>query len=83
MINDKEFLPVNIAVVTISDTRTLENDKSGDVLDQRITEAGHLVLVREIVKDEFQMISNLFSNLIKTSITSGIVHDVSPLTLFW
>ncbi len=65
MINDKEFLPVNIAVVTISDTRTLENDKSGDLLNQRITEAGHLVLVREIVKDEFQMISNLFSNLIK------------------
>ena len=65
MINDKEFLPVNIAVVTISDSRTRENDKSGDVLNQKITEAGHLVLVREIVKDEFQMISNLFSNLIK------------------
>tara|TARA_X000000950_G_scaffold87122_1_gene109713 strand:- start:498 stop:1040 length:543 start_codon:yes stop_codon:yes gene_type:complete len=65
MINDKVFLPVNIAIVTISDSRTLENDKSGDVLNQRITEAGHLVLVREIVRDEFEMISNLFSNLIK------------------
>ena len=51
--------------MTISDSRTRENDKSGDVLNQKITEAGHLVLVREIVKDEFQMISNLFSNLIK------------------
>lgn len=41
MIYDNEFLPVNIAVVTISDSRTLENDKSGDVLNQKITEAGH------------------------------------------
>ena len=35
MINDKEFLPVNIAVVTISDSRTLENDKSGGCLKSK------------------------------------------------
>ena len=35
MINDKEFLPVNIAVVTISDTRALENDKSGRCLKSK------------------------------------------------
>ena len=65
MNNHKEFLPINVAVVTISDTRTLENDKSGDVLENRIKEAGHIVLVREIVQDDFKKISSLFSNLIK------------------
>jgi len=65
MNSHKEFLSINVAVVTISDTRTLENDKSGDVLENRIKEAGHNVLAREIVQDEFKKISSLFSNLIK------------------
>ena len=64
MTNDKEFIPINIAVVTISDTRTFENDKSGDVLQKRILDSGHLILKREIVKDEFQKISELFLDLI-------------------
>ena len=65
MNEDIKFLPINVAVVTISDTRTLENDKSGDVLEKRIKQAGHIVLAREIVQDEFKQISSLFSNLIK------------------
>ena len=65
MNSHKEFLSINVAVVTISDTRTLENDKSGDVLENRIKEAGHIVLARKIVQDEFKKISSLFSNLIK------------------
>ena len=65
MNEDIKFLSINVAVVTISDTRTLENDKSGDVLEKRIKQAGHIVLAREIVQDEFKKISSLFSNLIK------------------
>jgi molybdenum cofactor biosynthesis protein B len=46
------FLPVNIAVLTVSDTRTAENDTSGDTLAERITEAGHKVADRMIIPDD-------------------------------
>ena len=59
------FIPINIAVVTISDTRELKNDKSGEILVNRITQFGHKVTIREIVKDDFDKISNLFAKLIK------------------
>ena len=46
------FVSVNIAVMTVSDTRTEATDKSGDTLAQRITEAGHRLVARKIVKDD-------------------------------
>jgi molybdenum cofactor biosynthesis protein B len=49
---ERPFLPVNIAVLTVSDSRTLETDRSGDTLVERIAAAGHKVAAREIVKDE-------------------------------
>ena len=49
---NRRFLAVNIAVLTISDTRGLAEDKSGDTLVERIQTAGHKVAAREIVKDE-------------------------------
>jgi molybdenum cofactor biosynthesis protein B len=48
----RPFLPVNIAVLTVSDTRGLAEDRSGDALAERIRAAGHLVVERKIVKDE-------------------------------
>ena len=48
----KDFIPVRIAVLTVSDTRTLAEDRSGDTLVQRLTEAGHLLADRRIVQDE-------------------------------
>ncbi|SMX37751.1 molybdenum cofactor biosynthesis protein B [Maliponia aquimaris] len=48
----KEFIPVRIAVLTVSDTRGLAEDRSGDALVQRLTEAGHILADRKIVKDE-------------------------------
>ncbi len=48
----KPFLPVNIAVLTVSDTRTLEDDKSGQVLTERVTGAGHYLAGRAIVTDD-------------------------------
>ena len=62
---ENDFISINIAVVTISDTRELENDKSGDTLVNRITQFGHKVTEREIVKDDFDKISDLFKNLLK------------------
>ena len=54
---DRAFLPVNIALLTVSDSRTAADDKSGDVLEARITAAGHKLSARLIVKDEQALIS--------------------------
>jgi molybdopterin adenylyltransferase len=48
----REFVPLKIAVLTVSDTRNLKDDKSGALLVQRIVTAGHLVAERSIVKDD-------------------------------
>jgi len=52
----KPFRPVNIAVLTVSDTRTLETDKSGDTLVERAKGAGHQVMDRAIVTDDIELI---------------------------
>ncbi len=52
----RPFIPVNIAVLTVSDTRDLSTDKSGDTLVERITTDGHTVVAREIVKDDVEAI---------------------------
>jgi molybdenum cofactor biosynthesis protein B len=57
---ERDFLPVNIAVLTISDTRTLEDDKSGNILVDRIEGAGHVVIDRDLIKDN---VSNIVSKL--------------------
>jgi molybdenum cofactor biosynthesis protein B len=64
MTNNVDFLPINISIVTISDTRNLENDKSGNVLVQRVQNSGHKILLRKIVKDDFDQISELFQKMI-------------------
>ena len=48
------FKPVTVAVLTVSDTRTRENDTSGDILQARIEGAGHQVMGREIVRDTIE-----------------------------
>lgn len=53
----RPFIPVGIAVLTVSDTRTLENDKSGDTLVARIADAGHMLKARTIVPDDRQEIA--------------------------
>jgi molybdenum cofactor biosynthesis protein B len=49
---DKDFIAVRIAVLTVSDSRTLEEDRSGQVLVDRITAAGHVVAARHIMPDD-------------------------------
>ena len=65
MLVQDSFISINIAIVTISDTRDLNNDKSGDTLVERVTKFGHKISTREIVKDDFDKIFDLFSKLIK------------------
>lgn len=48
----KDFIPVRIAVLTVSDSRDESQDSSGDVLVERITKAGHVVSDRKIIRDE-------------------------------
>ena len=53
LIDDKRpFLPVHIAVMTVSDTRTEADDRSGDTLVERLKADGHILAARTIVKDE-------------------------------
>jgi molybdenum cofactor biosynthesis protein B len=52
----KSFIPLNIAVLTISDTRALADDKSGTTLADRLTAAGHRLAAREIVTDDVEAI---------------------------
>ena len=46
------FIPLNVAVLTVSDSRTHENDTSGDLVQERLTTAGHRVAARVILKDD-------------------------------
>src|SRR5690348_12651310 len=49
---DRAFVPVHIAVLTVSDTRTKDDDVSGDTLVKRLQEAGHILCARSIVPDD-------------------------------
>ncbi len=50
--SERKFIPIRIAVLTVSDTRSLAEDRSGDVLVARLQEAGHTLADRKIVRDE-------------------------------
>lgn len=83
----KPFLPVNIAVLTVSDTRTLEDDKSGRTLAEMIAADGHNVAGREIVRDEIDAITvrlraHIADSAVDVVITTGGTgvtgRDVTP-----
>ena len=59
-----EFMPLSIAVMTASDTRTLEEDTSGQSLEDRLTAAGHRLAYREIVQDNIYRIRAVLSRWI-------------------
>ena len=61
--NSLDFIPINIAIITISDTRTKENDTSGDTLERRITKAGHQMIKRIIIPDDVNKIKDTLEKL--------------------
>lgn len=87
---DKTFTPINIAVLTVSDTRTAENDTSGDILAARITDAGHNLAARLILKDDANLLASKFNDWINDPQIDAIVstggtgltgRDVTPEAL--
>ena len=83
----RPFIPVGIAVLTVSDTRTLEEDKSGQTLADRVLEAGHRLAGREIVPDDVDAIRILVQRwseddaidvIITTGGTGFTGRDVTP-----
>jgi molybdenum cofactor biosynthesis protein B len=61
----RPFIPVRIAVMTVSDTRTLETDRSGQVISDLIAAAGHQLSGRTIVKDDIGQIRRVARNWLK------------------
>jgi molybdenum cofactor biosynthesis protein B len=83
----RPFIAVNIAVLTVSDTRTAANDTSGDALVERIAKAGHYVVARVIEKDDAGVIEHRLRSWIAdpqidvviTSGGTGVTgRDVTP-----
>jgi molybdenum cofactor biosynthesis protein B len=83
----KSFIPLNIAVLTVSDTRSLADDKSGTTLAERLTAAGHKLGAREIVADDIDAIRSLVKKwiadasidvVITTGGTGFTGRDVTP-----
>ncbi len=58
----RQFKPVNIALLTVSDTRGPEDDTSGDILAERIKAAGHNLIYRAIETDDAMRLSSRFNN---------------------
>ena len=87
MNDTKKGKSVNIAVLTVSDTRTEENDKSGDTLVERLKNAGHLLVEKKIVKDELSLLKETLKEWIDSSKVDVVIatggtgvtgRDVTP-----
>jgi molybdenum cofactor biosynthesis protein B len=83
----RPFIPVNIALLTVSDTRTAANDTSGDALAERIGRAGHRLAARTIERDDAAAIETLLRrwiidpdiDVVITTGGTGITgRDVTP-----
>jgi len=84
---ERSFIPVSIALLTISDTRSIKDDKSGDLLERKVLECGHNLYDRKIVKDEVLEIKEISNKWIKNPEVEIIIstggtgltgRDVSP-----
>ena len=58
-----DFVAINIAVVTISDSRTMENDTSGNTLEKRIINSGHNMIKRTIIPDDVKKIKDILQKM--------------------
>lgn len=87
---DRAFKPISIALLTVSDTRTAENDTSGDILAERITSAGHQLVDRALLRDDAAIIAERFNQWIDDPRVDAVVstggtgltgRDVTPEAL--
>jgi molybdenum cofactor biosynthesis protein B len=86
----RPFIPLKIAVLTVSDSRGIEDDKSGAVLEERLTQAGHSLAARAIVTDDVEAIRSQVKKwiadpavdvVITTGGTGFTGRDVTPEAL--
>ena len=71
--SERELIPVNIAVLTVSDSRTEENDTSGKVLVDRLIEAGHSLAEKCIVPDDIYKLREVISRWIASQDINAII----------
>ncbi len=86
----RTFKPINIALLTVSDTRTLKEDTSGDILAERVAGKGHILLYRNLIRDEkskiiaqlHQWIDDELVDVIITTGGTGLTgRDITPEAL--
>ena len=87
---ERTFKPINIAVLTVSDTRTSADDTSGDILVERVKAAGHKLAARAIVRDDASLLLNKLNDWIDDPAIDAVVstggtgltgRDVTPEAL--
>ena len=90
VVSDQPSISINIAILTVSDSRAKENDRSGDILVERLMNAGHQLEERAIIKDDAVQITSKFSAwianpnidvIISTGGTGVTGRDVTPEAL--
>ncbi len=90
MSDERAFIPLSIAILTISDTRGLDDDRSGTVLVERLTNTGHRLTDRRIVTDDIGAIRDIVQAwcarpdidvVITTGGTGFTGRDVTPEAL--
>ena len=69
----KSFIPVRIALLTVSDTRSFKDDKSGSVLAERIGISGHQVVSRKLIRDDRQEIRSQLEKWVKNETVDVII----------
>ena len=68
-----KFVSINIALLTISDSRSENEDESGDLLNERITNFGHTVKKRLVIKEDVELIKHTFLDLSNDPIIDVII----------
>lgn len=86
----RTFKPINIALLTVSDTRSLKEDTSGDILAERVAGKGHILLYRNLIRDEkskiiaqlHQWIDDELVDVVITTGGTGLTgRDITPEAL--
>lgn len=84
---ERPFAPLNAAILTLSDTRTRENDTSGDLIQERLESSGHKVVQRAIVREDMEKLRAQFRAwiddksidvIISTGGTGMTRRDITP-----
>ncbi|MEN9429168.1 MAG: hypothetical protein RJA86_27 [Pseudomonadota bacterium] len=70
---EKPFIPLDIAVLTVSDTRSIDTDTSGQYLIDALTGAGHVLAERKIVKDDIYQIRAVVSTWIASTNVQAVI----------